>query len=129
MILISDPIAARRLADAIVADLVLYQEARIAAATNVRIALARPLAEARGLYESRVVAELHPVFESAVDARLGSALATYRGTAAPREPELVERETSDDDRGTGGPGRLLLASVIVMLLGLSVIWWMLRGRG
>lgn len=137
--MIADPVAARRLANAIVADLVLYNEARIAAATNVRIALAGDLAEARGLFESRVVAELHGVFEEAVDARLGGALASFRGRAvAPREPDYVERESSDASgasdasdrrRDTSGPGRMLLVSLVVMVFGLSVIWWMLKGRG
>lgn len=128
--MISDPNAARRLADSIVADLVLYNEARIAAATNVRIALAGDLAEARGLFASRVVAELHGVFEQAVDARLGDTFAGLRGRAiAPREPDFIERETSGDDRDTSGPGRLLLLSLAVIAFGLSVIWWMLKGRG
>ncbi len=49
--MIDDEATARRLANAILADLVLYNDARIRAATNVRIALAREISEARDLFQ------------------------------------------------------------------------------
>jgi hypothetical protein len=127
---IDDEAAARTLANAILADLALYNDARIRAATNVRIALAREIGEARDLFQSRVIADLHGIFEAAVDSRLGGSANRFRDRPiAPAEPEYIERETSGDDRETSGPGRLLLFSVAVMLAGLSVIWWMLKRAG
>jgi hypothetical protein len=125
--MIGDEAAARRLAGAILADMTLYNDARIRAATNVRIALAREIAEARELFQAKVAPELHGVFERALDARLGGAVASYRDLpVAPREPDYVERQTSDDDRDTSGPARLLFLSVAIMVAGLWIIWWMLK---
>lgn len=96
----------------------------------MRIALAREIAEARELFQAQVAPELHDVFESALDARLDGAVASLRERLiAPREPDYIERDTSDDDRDTSGPGRLLLLSIAVMVAGLSVIWWMLKRVG
>lgn len=128
--MIRDEPAAQRLASAVVRELVLCNEARIRATTNVRIALAREIAEARELFQAKVAPELHGIFEGALDARLDGAVASLRERpTAPREPDYVERDTSDDDRDTSGPGRLLLLSIAVMVAGLWVIWWMLKRVG
>jgi hypothetical protein len=128
--MIDDEATARRLANAILADLALDNDARIRAATNIRIALAREIGEARDLFAAKVAPDLHSIFESALDARLGGSASSFRDRPiAPAEPEYIERETSGDDRETSGPGRLLLFSVAVMLAGLSVIWWMLNRAG
>jgi hypothetical protein len=128
--MIADEAAARRLANAILADLALYNDARIRAATNVRIALAREIGEARDLFQSRVIADLHGIFEGAMDSRLGGSASSFRDRPiAPREPDYIERDGSDDSRDTSGPGRLLLLSVAVMVAGLWVIWWMMNRAG
>jgi hypothetical protein len=127
---IDDEAAARTLANAILADLALYNDARIRAATNVRIALAREIGEARDLFAPKVAPDLHGIFESALDARLGGSASGYRDRPlVPAEPDYIERDGSDDSRDTSGPGRLLLLSVVVMIAGLSVIWWMLNRAG
>jgi hypothetical protein len=128
--MIHDEAAARRLANAILADLALYNSARIRAATNVRVALAREIGEARDLYQAKVAPELHAIFEIALDARLGGTVGSLRDRPiAPREPDYIERDGSDDSRDTSGPGRLLLLSLAVMVAGLWVIWWMLKRAG
>lgn len=122
--------AASRLANAILADLALYNGARICAATNVRIALTGEIAEARALFEDRVAPELHPVFERALNAFLKEREAHAGGSRGARqERDYVQREPNGDDRDTSGPGRLLLISVVVMVVGLGAIWWMLKGAG
>jgi hypothetical protein len=128
--MIADEATARRVANAILADLALYNDARIRAATNVRIALAREIGEARDLFQSKVAPELHEIFEGAVDSRLGGSASSFRDQpVAPREPDYIERHGADDSRDTSGPGRLLLLSVAVMVAGLWVIWWMLNRAG
>lgn len=43
--------------------------------------------------------------------------------------DYVEYPTDDPDRGTSGPTRWLLASVALMLIGLTLVWWLLRPPG
>ena len=129
--MIDDEAAARRLANAILADLALYNDARIRSATNVRIALAREIGEARDLFHAKVTPELHAIFESALDTRLGGAFASFGARpVAPEEPDHIDRETlGDPERDTAGPMRLLILSVVVMVAGLSLVWWMSTRAG
>jgi hypothetical protein len=128
--MIDDEAAATRLANAILSDVALYNEARIRAATNVRIALASEFGEARDLFASRVVPHLHPVFESALDQFLAAREARAGGVpGAAREPDYVQGELTGDDRDTSGPGRLLLFSAVVMVVGLGIVWWLMQRAG
>ncbi len=132
--MIRDEAAARRLAAAIVADFVLYNQVKLEASTRPRVTLAGEIQAARALFAGRVAPELHAVFEEALDARLGGALAGFHGanpgsTSARALPDYVERETSDDHRDTSGPGRLLAFSALVIAIGLAVLWWMLQRGG
>jgi hypothetical protein len=128
--MIDDEAAASRLANAILADLALYNDARIRAATNVRIALAGEISEARELFASRVAPALHPIFEAALERFLAAREARTSGAArgAP-EPDYVQHEWRGDHRDTSGPGRLLLLSVVVIVVGLGIVWWMMQRAG
>lgn len=59
---ISDPAAAKRLALAIVTDLVLYNEDELKANRAIEV----EIAEGRALYESRTEAHLHSQFDEAL---------------------------------------------------------------
>lgn len=128
--MIDDELAATRLANAILSDVALYNEARIRAASNVRIALTGEIAEARELFASRVVPHLHPCFEAALDQFLAGRNAPAGGPARrATEPDYVQRERTGDDRDTSGPGRLLLFSVVVIVIGLGIVWWLMQRAG
>jgi hypothetical protein len=44
-----------------------------------------------------------------------------------REPDYVSRPESDE-RGTS-PGHLLLASFVVIAIGLATLWWLMNRAG
>jgi hypothetical protein len=66
MSLIDDPKAAERLAKAILGDITLYNDERVRRAKDLTAELSVELEEGRGLFRSRVVPELHHVYEDEI---------------------------------------------------------------
>lgn len=112
MPLLTDPDAALRLAKALAADVRLYQEAAI----RERALPPEVLAEARELFEARVDASLHPVFES-VFAELRAACGpATQGTARPRSTAPSTELTPSGSPGDDLRRILLGAGLFVLLL-------------
>ncbi len=109
-----------------------------AAAPGDRAPLLRePVNEARGLYRSRVVPELHPIFEVEIAElcqTLGSDLPNV-DTAMPapqvhppvaRAPvERVERTSGPEPVGAGGGFSLALAALALLMLAALAGWFVL----
>ena len=137
--LIDDPERARRLARAICADVALYNvEAAKAAAPADRAQLLRePVNEARGLYQSRVVPDLHPIFEEEIAElcqRLESDIPTVDAAIpAPhvhppiaRAPvERVERTSVPEPVSGGGGFTFALAALALLMLAALAGWFVL----
>jgi hypothetical protein len=83
---IDDPKAAERLAKAILSDITLYNDERVRRATDLTAELSVELEEGRALFRSRVVPELHHVYDEEIMPWSGLA----KGRAANLGPAKIE---------------------------------------
>ena len=131
---IDDEDKARRLARALASDIRLYHEEELRTGAD----LSGPMAEARELFESRVVPALHPIFDVAF-AEMGltrvpppaRVVATSPASAAPREAPPRARPVLDtspaSSSGLGVGGLLAIAIILAAVAGGLVTYLVLRG--
>jgi hypothetical protein len=112
MSLMADPVAAERLARAILDDITLYNDEKIRASRDLVADLATEVEEGRTLFRSRADPAHHHVFEDE--------LLAWRGRAPDRARDLA---------GAGMDGsRLLIAIGAAVALAAVVAWLMLHSR-
>lgn len=111
--MIEDAKEAERLAKAILDDITLANEERVIASRDLPEDLANEIREGRALFQSRVAASLHRVYDEE--------LLPWQGRARDRAVKYTGGERMDRSR-------LLLAVGAAVAFVVVVVWLVVRGR-